>query len=134
MKYLKVMRSLHLWLGLFLTVFLLIEAVTGLILSQPSIIGIGKAQHPSQIVQIGEENKTFAIQQIDSESDYKSIGHAKQVSGDVSILVFIKQLHQGIIHSENFRWIVEIVAIGIIILTLTGVYLSIPLLKAQFKK
>lgn len=44
MKYIRFMRSLHLWLGLILTVFLLVEAVTGLILSEPTIIGINKAQ------------------------------------------------------------------------------------------
>ncbi len=131
MKHLKVIRNLHLWLGLFLTVFLLVEAVTGLILSEPSLIGINKVQHDSQSLQ--SEGKTSAASLADSEQDVKGIEHAKQVSGDVSLLVFVKQLHQGIFSSDSFRWIVELTAIGIMILTVTGVYLSIPLLKAQFK-
>jgi hypothetical protein len=131
MKYLKVIRNLHLWLGLFLTVFLLVEAVTGLILSEPSFIGVNKVQHVSQSSQ--SEGKISAASLAGSEQDAKGIEHAKQVSGDVSLLVFIKQLHQGIFSSDSFRWIVELTAIGIIILTVTGVYISIPLLKAQFK-
>ncbi|EIW21840.1 PepSY domain-containing protein [Pelosinus fermentans] len=135
MKYFQVVRNLHLWLGLALTLFLLIEAVTGLILSEPTLIGAGKTAHVQHSHISTEERKipTNMNQNFTAEDSRKAEEHAKQISGDVSSLVFIKQLHQGIINSQNFRWIVNVIAIGIIILTLTGLYLSIPLLKAQFK-
>ncbi|STO36655.1 Uncharacterised protein [[Flavobacterium] thermophilum] len=33
------MRNLHLWIGLISSIFLLVEAVTGLLLSEPWLIG-----------------------------------------------------------------------------------------------
>lgn len=128
MKYLVTMRKVHLWLGLIVAIFLLIVAITGLILSEPGLIGAQARPDDHQVKQmVLPENSSTSqnVYVIRSES---------QLAGDVSTLVFIKQLHQGIIYSKNFRWVIDLVAISIIALTLTGIYLSIPFLKVRFKK
>ncbi len=136
MKYLRSVRNLHLGLGLTLTIFFLVEAITGLILSEPTLIGAGTFTHEqySQAAIAREKISNLPNQVFNEENAREAAEHAKQISGDVSLLVFVKQLHQGIIGSRNFRWLADMIAVGIIILTVTGVYLSIPLLKVQFKK
>jgi uncharacterized iron-regulated membrane protein len=42
-------------------------------------------------------------------------------------------VHEGIIGTADFRWIIDITAIGIIVLTFTGIYLSIPLITSKKK-
>nr|WP_092069063.1 PepSY-associated TM helix domain-containing protein [Dendrosporobacter quercicolus]NSL47328.1 PepSY domain-containing protein [Dendrosporobacter quercicolus DSM 1736]SDL85439.1 PepSY-associated TM region [Dendrosporobacter quercicolus] len=136
MKYLQTVRTVHLWLGLIISLFLLTEAFTGLILSRPALIGAGKATH-SQHSQLltGEVKSPAGLNQNLTEEEARTAAEqAKLVSGDVSSLVFLKQLHQGIIYNNTFRWLVELVAVSIIILTLTGIYLSVPFLKVQFTK
>jgi hypothetical protein len=132
MKYLEITRKVHLWLGLLIAVFLLVEAVTGLILSEPTLIGAAKP-HSSHEVRAAIENGSSALPKLGNSQTAEVEKHVNQIAGDVSALVFIKQLHQGIIQSNSFRWIVDIIAVSIIVLTLTGIYLSIPLLKSQFK-
>lgn len=129
MKYIATIRKVHLWLGLILAVFLLVEATTGLILSSPALIGANQAYHTASgtAQQQRHEKQVVPVN--------AGIGQANsELSADVSSLVFVKELHQGIIYNKNFRWIVEIIAVSIIVLTLTGIYLSIPFLKAQARK
>jgi hypothetical protein len=129
MKYLQTIRKLHLWLGLVLSVFLLIEATTGLILAEPMLIGANKAYPAGSVnTKIGGNNSDT------NQPENVRTEHLSQVSGEVNILVFIKQIHQGIIYNKNFRWIIDITAVSIIILTLTGIYLSAPVLRATAKK
>lgn len=134
MMHFQTIRNIHLWLGLVLTIFLLAEAVTGLLLSEPALTGAGRSVHTQHLQAAGEQKSSgMPNQNFTEEQARKAEEHAQAVAGDVSTLMFIKELHQGIINSRNFRWVVDIVAVGIIILTVTGIYLSIPLLKAQFK-
>lgn len=41
---------------------------------------------------------------------------------------FTNALHEGKVGSVTFKWIIDSTAIGLIVLTLTGIYLALPLL------
>lgn len=127
MSYLSTIRKVHLWLGLILAVFLLVVSISGLILSEPALIGANKTYPADHLAHINSE-KYHA-----GQKSY-IVRAGSELSEDVSKLVFIKQLHQGIVYDISFRWLIDIVAISIIILTLTGIYLAIPFLKFQFKR
>ncbi len=130
MKYLQATRKIHMWLGLIVSVFLLIEAITGLLLAEPWLIGVNKAQ--SQNINLGadRQNKT----PIANFNDGKAVDIPKQAPNHVTSLGFVKKLHQGIVGDQNFKWLADITAISIMILSFTGIYLSIPILRAKSKK
>jgi uncharacterized iron-regulated membrane protein len=98
MKYIKIMRNVHLWIGLVLSPFILIVTLTGLIQAEPWIIGVEKSQ-------------------------------LHQRFNEFNLFILTNMIHEGIIGTTDFRWIIDITAIGIIVLTFTGIYLSIPLIK-----
>lgn len=47
---------------------------------------------------------------------------------------FTNRLHEGKLGHLNIKWLIDMTAAGLIILTITGVYLSVPLLKTRRKK
>ena len=54
--------------------------------------------------------------------------------GSTSITGIIRGLHEGKIGTTNVKWLVDLVAIALIFLTGTGIYLSIKVLKADKKR
>jgi hypothetical protein len=52
-------------------------------------------------------------------------GEANSVAG------IIKGLHEGKIGNTNVKWLIDLTAIGMIFLTITGIILSIKTLRAQ---
>lgn len=128
----KIARRLHLWLGLILAVFIIIEAATGLILAEPGLVGQVKTQMPSGGQQLNAEKGSTAVGK-GSELQGEVRKPDRGVSGTSALNAFgfAKGLHQGKVGSSNFKWVVDLIAIGLIILSLTGIYISIPLLKAK---
>ena len=126
-------RKLHLWLGLILAIILLIEAIIGLILAEPRLVGQEKNQMPPVRQSTSQAQQT-------SPGDKGLLTHGQeQVQANTKPVVsgvfgIAKGLHQGKIGNLNLKWIIDLAAIGLIILTLTGIYLSIPFLKTQRKK
>lgn len=119
-------RKIHLWVGLVLAVFLLIEAITGLMLAEPWLIGQASHQGPPRIVekeQSSEVKNNAPSAELAQRSDVR-----RDSSSPFSIA---KGLHEGKIASLNLKWLVDLVAIGIIILTITGIYLSFTLLSLR---
>lgn len=82
------------WIGLILTVILLSEAVTGLILAEPWMIG-------------------------ETEEEQSITKNRTRPRG----------LHEGKIGTFRIRWFIDLAAIGMILLTLSGIYLSVPILR-----
>lgn len=110
-------RKLHQWVGLILAVFLLIEAITGLILAEPWLVGQSRINPPHSI-----EGASNMAQRSDG------------MSRSSSPLGIAKQLHEGKLNGLNFKWLIDLTAIGIILLTVTGIHLSISLLLIRNKQ
>ena len=117
-------RKIHLWVGLILAIFLLVEAITGLILSEPWLVGQSPAEGPLRISDKSQipGSKTLPPEEIAQRSDVRPDSR-----GPFSIA---RGLHEGKYSGMNLKWLVDLEAIGIIFLTLTGGYLSITLLRA----
>lgn len=98
MRYTRKMRSIHLWTGIILSVFIIIEALTGLIQSEPWIIGATESE---------------------MHDDFDSFAH------------LTNSIHEGQISNVSFKLLIDITALGLIILTITGLYLSIPFLRRR---
>lgn len=120
-------RKIHLLVGLILAAVILTEAVTGLILAEPWLVGQGQQQR-SQLPYESEQSQT---------TGNKSLTPGKQRAATASkpapssAFGLAKGLHQGKIGDLNLKWIVSITAIGLVILTLTGIYIAIPMLKPR---
>jgi hypothetical protein len=92
MKMYKMMRNIHLWLGLVLALFILLEACTGLLQAEPWLLGMGEEEMHEH---------------------------------------FTNALHEGRLGDVSVKWVIDTTAVGLIVLTLTGIYLSVPLLKSR---
>ncbi|WP_041267824.1 PepSY-associated TM helix domain-containing protein [Geobacillus genomosp. 3] len=122
----KKMRNLHLWIGLISSIFLLAEAVTGLLLAEPWLIGQAERGEMHRAIQ---EGSAFGAGQA-SGAGSSAVPMAPRAEGGSSLMMFIRQLHEGRIGSLDIRWAVDLAALAMIILTATGIYLSIRTLAA----
>lgn len=115
----QAVRKVHLWVGLVLAVVLLVEAMTGLILAEPGWFGEVKQKPP------GIQAATKGTQGQAAPEGAKS---APGVYG------LAKGLHQGKVGALDLTWVVDVSAVGLVVLTLTGVYLAIPVLRPRARK
>jgi hypothetical protein len=125
-------RRLHLWIGLLTSFLILIEAVTGLLMVEPWLIGVSRPSMGQRIelqkTETGEvETKDFVRERIEA-------GHFHRADQGNSIMGFVKNLHAGRIGNTDVSFLLDIIAIGLIILTVTGIILSIKALKVQHIK
>jgi hypothetical protein len=147
----KKMRQAHLWIGLITSVFLLMEAVTGLLLAEPWLIGqqpkgepmlmqgVEQGQISTGMAQQGPSSAgNFAEGESSSSPDLeqRSFGPREGFRGERggnSLAGIIRGLHEGRLGNMDIRWAIDIAAISMIFLTLSGIYLSVKLLRAQRK-
>lgn len=54
--------------------------------------------------------------------------------GQGSIMSTIRGLHEGRIGNTNVKWLIDLIAVALMILTGTGIYLSIKVLAAESKR
>ncbi len=123
----KVARKMHMWIGLILAVVLLIEAITGLILAEPWLVG----REQQQMSPGGQPGITTDQGNNPRDKGAMVQGTKPTPTGAYGLA---KGLHQGKIGNLDLKWVVDLSAIGLVILTITGIYISIPILKAQQKK
>jgi hypothetical protein len=119
-------RQLHLWIGLTCSLFILVQSITGLLVTEPWLIGKR------------DEHRNHTNQQVISTSDHGSISSAKNGQSDQkdnqnNLLHIIKDLHEGKIGEVNVKIFIDISAVAMILLTITGIILSIKTLQAQNK-
>lgn len=120
----NIARKIHLWLGIILSLILFVEAATGLILSEPRIIGIEKQGRAPHTINSPLENS--------SKQEVKKISpNNKPAEQGMNAFAIAKQLHQGKLGDLNAKWLIDLSAIGLIILIITGIYIAIPLLRAS---
>lgn len=132
----KKFRQIHLWIGLLTSFLILVEAITGLIMTEPWLLGENKPPVEQQSYlekpkagDVLEKNAGQYRKPIEAEaSKGKKIGN---VNNSNNLMRFIKGLHSGRIGNTNLSILLDIAAIALIILSTTGIILSIKALKAQ---
>jgi hypothetical protein len=142
-------RQLHLWIGLICSVFIFIEAVTGLLLLEPQLIGGNgggpgaggfpqmQQQRPQTPATSGvDANAASPAPRADAggfpQNGFRGPGRGGDAGANgAGAIGFIRNLHQGRIGSTDIKWVMDIAAIGMMILTVTGIILSTKTLAAQ---
>ena len=114
-------RNIHLWIGLITSIIILMEAVTGLMLAHPSLMGM---QSKAPIMEKGER------QSEGTAPDFE--GSRKPEAGN-SLMGVVKGLHAGKLGNLNIQWVIDLSAISMIVLTISGIYLSVRILRGQKK-
>ncbi|MEI7026341.1 PepSY-associated TM helix domain-containing protein [Paenibacillus sp. y28] len=166
-KTMKKTRQLHLWIGLVTSIFILMQAVTGLLMSEPWLIGMsggeggrpamtagtnagaaqGFGQQPAGSASGAQSADTSAAQPsaatANTSTDAQGTAGGRTVmqqpgqgpdqGGSSSAMRIIKGLHEGKIGGTNIKWLIDLTAVGMMILTVTGISLSIKALRAQAK-
>lgn len=122
----KKCRQLHLWIGLFTSLLILIEAITGLIMAEPWLIG---ANHPPA------EQNAYS-EKVNMNDSYRGTspgeGQAPQdgnFSNNNNLMGVIRNLHQGRINNTDVSVLLDMAAIGLILLSITGIILTVKSLK-----
>ncbi|MCZ8523426.1 PepSY-associated TM helix domain-containing protein [Paenibacillus mucilaginosus] len=135
-------RQLHLWIGLICSVFILIESVTGLVLAEPWLIG-GESRSggrpPQAAAAAAPAGASPAVAAVTAAAPAEGAGTgrgtqpAQQRGAEQgsSLMGIMHQLHEGRIGSTDLRWLVDVTAVAMIILTATGIMLSVQTLRAQ---
>ena len=149
----KKTRKAHLWIGLICSIFILIESVTGLLMNEPWLIGQTQMEGNKGNFQPGQFNRGAMQQGTTTNSGQTQAGinangqtgqtaqnqfpsrpGAGGEGGTTSITGIIRGLHEGKIGTTNVKWLVDLVAIALIFLTGSGIYLSIKVLTADKKR
>jgi hypothetical protein len=152
----KKTRKAHLWIGLICSVFILIESITGLLINEPWLIGQTQMEgnrgnfQPSQFNQGAGKQGTFPSDSSQSAGQTPGqVGSTNETAqfpgrsgarglggegGTSSITSIIKGLHAGRIGTIDVKWLVDLVAIALIFLTISGIYLSLKVLRADKKR
>jgi hypothetical protein len=171
----KKLRRAHLWIGLFASIFIFMEAMTGLLMNEPWLIGQSTIESGRGNFQPGQFNQGQNPQgrmggsgqangQTQGQSSGQTQGQANngQTQGQTGfspngqfqgrqafgangnsgmrgsqsqgIVGTIRSLHQGVIGNTNVKWLIDLIALAMMFLTGTGVYLSIKVLSAESKR
>ncbi len=157
----KETRKAHLWIGLIASIFIFMESITGLLMNEPWLIGQTQLEggrgnfQPGQFNQgqfnqgqrVAPNSVQGAGQTQGSTSTNDNIqlqgrpgfggngnftgGRQGEGFGQGSIMSTIRGLHEGRVGNTNVKWLIDLVAIAMIALTGTGIYLSIKVLRAE---
>lgn len=117
-------RLFHLWIGLLTSVLILIEAVTGLLMNEPWLMGLNKPSTEQHVEY--EQVQTDGFSERESVEEERHYNPAEQGN---SMLGVVRSLHSGRIGDTNVRFLLDIIAVGLIILTITGITMSIKRLR-----
>ncbi len=140
----KKTRQAHLWIGIITSVFLLMEAITGLIMMEPWLIGESSGHSemrmqggpPAFESQQGTGSEGVIQQRGNTSSEGANMApvqRMERVGMANSLMGIIKGLHAGRLGNTDISWVIDITAISMIFLTLSGIYLSVKALRAQSK-
>ncbi|WP_028986802.1 PepSY-associated TM helix domain-containing protein [Thermicanus aegyptius] len=145
-------RQAHLWIGLISSILLFIEAGTGLLLTEPWLLGqpsgerfefrdqVPLDQMRSQTgiqegTQNGAQNPSGTIHNNSSSRSERFRYPDGTMGGRFgnSLLAIVRGIHSGRIGNVDIRWLIDLSAVSILFLTATGIYLSIKTLRARRK-
>lgn len=170
----KKVRRTHLWIGLISSIFIFIEAATGLLMNEPWLIGqnsvtVGRGNfQPGQFNQFQNSQGTNmdngqAGGQMQGQNGFNGNNQAGgdgqgqnglngngngqfqgrrgfggngnfagfQGRANQGFLGTIRNLHSGRIGTMNVKWLLDLVALAMMMMTGTGIYLSVKILRAE---
>lgn len=155
----KKTRNLHLWIGLICSIFILLQSVTGFLLlnerwfagdregrefpgqaiaqmQQPPADGAANGAAPDGAAVNGSAPDNEAPGSSASNGQFRRDFQGRFPGGpggerDEGGLSFIKNLHKGRIGDTDISLLLNLTAVGMIVLTATGIVLSIRTLRAQ---
>jgi hypothetical protein len=156
----KKLRRAHLWIGLFASIFIFMEAMTGLLMNEPWLIGqttvvsgrgnfqpgqFNQGQNPQgRMGGSGQANGQTQGQrgfngtgQFQGRPGFGANGNftpGMRVGQSQGIVGTIRSLHEGRIGNTNVKWLIDLAAVAMIFLTGTGIFLSIKVLSAERKR
>ena len=158
----KKTRKAHLWIGLICSIFILIESVTGLLMNEPWLIGQTQMEgnrgnfqpgqfNPGTMQQGATTDSNQAAVQTQGQSGANANGQTGSNAtsqfpgrpgtsgpggegGTGSVTSIIRGLHEGKIGTTNVKWLVDLVALAMIFLTGSGIYLSLKVLRADMMR
>lgn len=141
----KRMRKVHLWIGLVTSILLFLEAGTGLLLMEPWLVGAKSQEHRLEVGERGAFNGGEIERPAQSESSQsRQNGGVQRIpgsgerpelaQGQFNIMRMIRGLHEGRIGNVDITWLIDLSAVSIIILTGTGIYLSVKILRTENRK
>lgn len=102
--------------------------------TQGTAQGQSQAQAPNGANSNGQPGQPGQSGQNAAANQFPGRPGAGGEGGSTSITGIIRGLHEGKIGTTNVKWLVDLVAIALIFLTGTGIYLSIKVLKADKKR
>lgn len=124
-------RQLHLWIGLLTSFLVLIEAITGLLMLEPWLMGINNPVPEQRVLRENSgSGQDIMVQGIEGEEVVPNRQFEPAGRGS-SIMGFVRNLHAGRIGNADVSLLLDVVATGLIILTVTGMILSIKALKVR---
>ncbi|GAB6181828.1 hypothetical protein JCM14036_31470 [Desulfotomaculum defluvii] len=121
-------RQLHLWIGLLTSFIILIESITGLLLLEPRLMGVNGPVHQQQRMKMEQAAMTT---QGELQEESQVGRQLDPVNQGGRIMGFVKNIHKGKIGNTDVSFLMELMAVGLIILTITGMTMSIKILKAH---
>ncbi len=180
----KQTRKAHLWIGLIASVFIFFEALTGLLMSEPWLIGQsgrggieggpgagfrgnfqqgefsqgqdnpnqftqgqsapdgtqnnnGNGQYQNRFDSNGqsqEQNRFGGNGQFNRPNRFNGDAGFYQNRNQNSLMGFIRGLHEGRIGTTSIKWLIDLTAVAMMILTVTGVYLTVNVLRAEKRR
>jgi len=131
----KKARKIHLWIGLITSLLLFFQASTGLILMEPWIVGIEKNGQGQGWIQLEESRKGRVVDENENNNiQGNEYGFNRQDNEDQGLHGIIKELHTGQIGNHDLSIVIDLTAVSIMILTATGIYLSIKILRGEHKR
>jgi hypothetical protein len=135
-KLMRKFRQLHLWIGLLTSFLILIEAVTGLFMTEPWLLGMNRTPAEQQVqlekIITGEPSgKEAGEYEKPVEGKASGSRDSKDAGRQNNLMGFVKGLHSGRVGNTNLSLFLDIVAFALIILTTTGIVLTVKTLKTQ---
>ncbi|MFX4262806.1 PepSY-associated TM helix domain-containing protein [Pelotomaculum propionicicum] len=147
-------RNLHLWIGLFTSLLILIEAVTGLLLVEPALMGQLRGEQrvminkptTGQVPEVPAAGQQQAGQQATADQSnsgqvpgrrgpdklvMEEDGKLNPAGQGSSFASFVKGLHSGRIGGTDISIVLDLVAISLIFMTVTGMILTVKALKRR---
>lgn len=137
----KRVRKLHLWIGLLSSLFLFMEGATGLVMMEPWLVGMSRPEeHRFEGAAQGTFNEggPTEIRSGGAPIVQENRRSARQGAGEFEregfgAMGIIRGLHVGRIGNVDVSWLVDLVAVALMVLSGTGIYLSVKILRVERK-